>query len=43
MFVKEVTMKLEKHLVLNRYFFNLFGFEDFNGLREKLIAISNIY
>ena len=29
-------MQLEKHLVLNKYFLNLFGFNDFNELREKL-------
>jgi hypothetical protein len=29
-------MKLEKHLVLNKYFLNFFGFNDFNELREKL-------
>ncbi len=29
-------MKLEKHLVLNKYFLNLFGFNEFNELREKL-------
>jgi superfamily II DNA or RNA helicase len=29
-------MKLEKHLILNKYFLNLFGFNDFNNLREKL-------
>ncbi len=29
-------MKLEKHLVLNRYFLNLFGCDEFNELREKL-------
>jgi len=29
-------MNLEKHLVLNKYFLNLFGFDDFNELREKL-------
>lgn len=29
-------MKLEKHLALNKYFLNLFGFNDFNELREKL-------
>ena len=28
--------KLEKHLVLNKFFLNLFGFDDFNELREKL-------
>jgi len=31
-----MVVKLEKHLVLNRYFLNLFGFNDFNELREKL-------
>ena len=29
-------MKLENHLVLNKYFLNLFGFNEFNELREKL-------
>ncbi len=29
-------MELERHLVLNKYFLNLFGFSDFNELREKL-------
>ena len=29
-------MELEKHLVLNKYFLNLFGFTEFNELREKL-------
>jgi hypothetical protein len=29
-------MKLEKHLVLNKYFLKLFGFNEFNELREKL-------
>lgn len=29
-------MELEKHLVLNKYFLKLFGFSDFNELREKL-------
>ena len=29
-------MKLEEHLILNKYFLNLFGFNDFNELREKL-------
>ena len=31
-----MAVKLEKHLVLNKYFLNLFGFNDFNELREKL-------
>jgi len=31
-----MALKLEKHLVLNRYFLNLFGFNGFNELREKL-------
>ncbi|MDK2876622.1 MAG: hypothetical protein PWQ22_1032 [Archaeoglobaceae archaeon] len=31
-----MVLELEKHLVLNKYFLNLFGFEDFNELREKL-------
>jgi len=29
-------MKLEKHLVLNKYFLNLFNFNNFDELREKL-------
>ncbi|MGC8497772.1 MAG: DEAD/DEAH box helicase family protein [Thermoplasmata archaeon] len=29
-------MKLEKNLILNKYFLNLFGFDDFNKLRKKL-------
>jgi hypothetical protein len=29
-------MKLEKHLILNKYFLKLFEFNDFNKLREKL-------
>ncbi|GIW65483.1 MAG: hypothetical protein KatS3mg095_0002 [Candidatus Parcubacteria bacterium] len=29
-------MEFEKYLVLNKYFLNLFGFEDFNEAREKL-------
>jgi len=32
-----MAVKLEKHLVLNKYFLNLFGFDDFNELREKLM------
>ena len=31
-----MSLKLEKHLVLNKYFLNLFGFNNFNELREKL-------
>ncbi len=31
-----MAVKLEKHLVLNKYFLNLFGFSNFNELREKL-------
>ncbi|MHA1506051.1 MAG: DEAD/DEAH box helicase family protein [Candidatus Asgardarchaeia archaeon] len=31
-----VALKLEKHLVLNKYFLNLFGFNELNELREKL-------
>ena len=31
-----MAMKLENHLVLNKYFLNLFGFNEFNELREKL-------
>ncbi|ACN99366.1 type III restriction protein res subunit [Sulfurihydrogenibium azorense Az-Fu1] len=31
-----MDMKPEKHLVLSRFFLNLFGFDDFNKLREKL-------
>ena len=30
------NMTLEKYLVLNRYFLNLFGFNEFDELREKL-------
>jgi len=30
------TMKIESHLILNKYFLNLFGFNEFNELREKL-------
>jgi hypothetical protein len=33
---KVEKMKFEKHLVLNKYFLGLFGFNDFNELREKL-------
>ncbi len=29
-------MDLERYLALNKYFLNLFGFDDFNDLREKL-------
>ncbi len=29
-------MELERYLVLNKYFLNLFGFREFNELREKL-------
>ena len=29
-------MRFEKHLVLSRYFFNLFGFDSFDELKEKL-------
>jgi len=29
-------MELDKRLLLNRYFLNLFGFEDFSELKEKL-------
>lgn len=32
-------MELEKHLVLNKYFLNLFGFDEFDELREKLKGI----
>ena len=34
--VMNMAVKLEKHLVLNRYFLNLFGFTEFDKLREKL-------
>jgi len=34
--VIKMAVKLERHLVLNKYFLNLFGFNDFNELREKL-------
>jgi len=36
-------MELEKHLVLNKYFLNLFGFKEFNELREKLKDIEEGY
>ena len=29
-------MKLESYLILNKYFLNLFGVDDFNKLRERL-------
>jgi len=31
-----MMMQLEKYLVLNKYFLNIFGFNDFSELREKL-------
>ncbi len=31
-----MAIELEKHLILNRYFLQLFGVESFNSLREKL-------
>jgi len=31
-----MSVKLEKHLVLNKFFLNLFGFDNFKELREKL-------
>ena len=34
--VMNMAVKLEKHLALNKYFLNLFGFSDSNELREKL-------
>ena len=36
-------MKLEKHLVLNKYFLNIFGLNDFNELREKLRDVQEGY
>jgi len=36
-------MKLEEYLVLNKFFLNLFGFNDFNELREKLKDIEEGY
>ena len=36
-------MKLEKHLVLNKYFLNLLGVNDFNELREKLKDTREVY
>ncbi len=36
-------MELEKHLVLNKYLLNLFDFDDFNKLREKLKDIQEGY
>lgn len=36
-------MKLEKYLVLNKYFLNLFGLSDFNELREKLKDVAEGY
>ena len=32
----KMSWNLEKHLVLNKFFLNLFGFNEFNELREKL-------
>ena len=29
-------MELEKNLILNKYFLNLFGFDDFNKLGKEL-------
>jgi len=29
-------MEIEKYLILNKYFLNFFGFNEFSGLREKL-------
>ncbi len=31
-----MAMELEKNLILNKYFLSLFGFKEFNELREKL-------
>ncbi|MEO2068855.1 MAG: DEAD/DEAH box helicase family protein [Desulfurobacteriaceae bacterium] len=36
-------MKIEKYLVLNKYFLNLFGFNEFNHLREKLKDVKEDY
>ena len=36
-------MKLEEHLILNKYFLNLFGFNEFNELREKLKDTQEIF
>jgi hypothetical protein len=36
-------MLLEKHLVLNKYFLNLFGANDFNDLRSKLSSYEGDY
>ena len=38
-----MALKLEKHLVLNSYFLNLFGFNEFDELREKLKDIQEGY
>ena len=38
-----MALQLEKHLVLNRYFLSLFGFDDFNKLANKLKDISEGY
>jgi len=36
-------VKLEKHLVLNKYFLKLFGFEDFEEFRERLKILQEDY
>jgi len=38
-----MSMELEKHLVLNKYFLKLFGLDDFNELREKLKDVEEGY
>ncbi len=35
-----MALELERHLVLNKYFLNLFGVKDFNDIRTKLRDIS---
>lgn len=34
--MKDRGLKLEKYLILNKYLLNLFGFENFNDLRDRL-------
>jgi hypothetical protein len=38
-----MSLKLEKYLVLNKYFLNLFSFNDFDELREKLKDMEEDY
>lgn len=38
-----MKLNLEKHLILNKYFLNLFGFNSFNDLRDKLKDIEEGY